>query len=592
MNRHDRQAGVALVTALMLLALIMTLMIGYYLLTHLELFNTKASMDSFRGFYAAEGGLNVRADLVRTAFEGYNRPSGTSPAQGQGSPPCAAGNTGSGDFACTGYTLQRRTVTTFVEEAPDNPVAIVIPRGERYQNLHAQEYRYGVYSNAASPAGRPEALLEMQFKSRLVPMFQFAVFYNKDLEILPGPSMTLEGPVHTNGDLYVGTGATLDILGQVTTVGEMYRGRKNLDECMNGPVRVADPDDQSELPVCSGGRELLVQSDLDAWNGMVRTAVETLTVPPPEALAPDPGEVYWDKADIRIVLDRNGVTPEIQVRNANGTPDAAAGATLAGCGNAAGYSDTLKNNREDTFVQMLDIDVEDVLDCLHGSGLLAGGADIDDASEGGLVWYLGVDGPDSDAINSYGVRVSNGRKLASSDPLAPEIRGLTVVTDQAVYVEGDFNAVDKKPAAFLADSLNVLSNAWNDSDSLLALSNAERKAGDTTIYAAFLAGTDTTGGELGEGTAGQGGAYNGGVENYPRFHENWSGRTLTYRGSFVSLNRPLHVNGAWVYGAPQYTAPNRDWGYDTDFDSAENLPPLSPRFVYLRQELFVRRFDL
>jgi hypothetical protein len=87
------------------------------------------------------------------------------------------------------------------------------------------------------------------------------------------------------------------------------------------------------------------------------------------------------------------------------------------------------------------------------------------------------------------------------------------------------------------------------------------------------------------------GAYNGGLENYPRFHENWSGRTFTYRGSFVSLGTPRHVDGAWVYGNPQYTAPNRDWDYDTDFNNAANLPPLTPRFVYLRQELFVRRYE-
>jgi hypothetical protein len=52
------------------------------------------------------------------------------------------------------------------------------------------------------------------------------------------------------------------------------------------------------------------------------------------------------------------------------------------------------------------------------------------------------------------------------------------------------------------------------------------------------------------------------------------------------------VDGAWVYGAPQYTAPTRAWGYDSDFDDAENLPPMSPRFVYLRQQLFLRAFEL
>ena len=163
------------------------------------------------------------------------------------------------------------------------------------------------------------------------------------------------------------------------------------------------------------------------------------------------------------------------------------------------------------------------------------------------------------------------------------------MTDQAIYVQGDYNAVNKKPAAFLADSLNVLSNNWNDTNSTGPLSG--RTASDTTIYAAFLAGTDTTGGV--EGPGGQDrDSYNGGLENYPRFHENWTGETLTYLGSFVSLNKPRHVDGAWAYGGAQYTAPRRNWGYDTDFNDAANLPPLSPRFVYLRQELFVRRFDL
>jgi hypothetical protein len=45
-----------------------------------------------------------------------------------------------------------------------------------------------------------------------------------------------------------------------------------------------------------------------------------------------------------------------------------------------------------------------------------------------------------------------------------------------------------------------------------------------------------------------------------------------------------------VYGSPQYEAPIRNWGFETDFNQADKLPPLSPRFVYLRQELFTRQF--
>ena len=132
----------------------------------------------------------------------------------------------------------------------------------------------------------------------------------------------------------------------------------------------------------------------------------------------------------------------------------------------------------------------------------------------------------------------------------------------------------------------MLSNQWLDSHATYATRSV---TGAATINAAVLSGTSTTGNI--EGSGGQGGAYNGGLENYPRFHENWNGNTFTYVGSLVSLGNPRFSNGAWVYGSPVYTAPTRAWAYDTSFNNAANLPPLSPRFVTLRQEMFLRDFE-
>jgi hypothetical protein len=81
----------------------------------------------------------------------------------------------------------------------------VIPRGELFQNQFGQEYHYIVYSQALNQNGASEASLEMHFKSRTLPLFQWAAFYDKDLEILPSPGFTLNGPVHTDADLYLGT---------------------------------------------------------------------------------------------------------------------------------------------------------------------------------------------------------------------------------------------------------------------------------------------------------------------------------------------------------------------------------------------------
>ncbi len=586
MTNMQEQRGYALVTVMLLMSLLMTFLVGYFTLTMIELSTTRSTQDSFVGFYAAEAGLNVRADVVAQKFVGYARPSGTAPDESAKSPPCEGSNFGSGDFACIDYAFQNRDVSTYVGEGRGSALPIVIPRGEPYQDTFGTEYHYIVNARADSPAGFPEAALEMHFKSRVIPLFQFAVFYDKDLEILTQGSMVLNGPVHTNGDLYLDSLAVLDHTGQVTVAGDLYRGLKASDKCLGGSVRVADPGTLQTLPACSVGRLAVSQADVDAWNGMVDVEVGSLTVPAAADLDPVAGSTYWDSADIRIVLNLNGASPAIEVRDAAGNVKASGTTILNGCGSAT-YSNSLKDNREGKWIQLLDIDLRDLLDCFHANGLA--GVAIDDATDGGLVWHLSVDGPDSGTLNNYGVRVRNGAELASTHLGAPPVKGLTIVTDQAMYVQGDFNSVGKKPASFLADSMNVLSNNWNDANSGLAL--ASRPASTTTINAGILAGTDTTGGI--EGAGGQDlGQFNGGFLNLVRLHENWTGNTLNYLGSFVSLNEPRHVNGAWSYGV-YYTDPTWNWSFDDDiFVDPLTFPPLSPIFAYLKQELFVRQFEL
>ena len=47
------------------------------------------------------------------------------------------------------------------------------------------------------------------------------------------------------------------------------------------------------------------------------------------------------------------------------------------------------------------------------------------------------------------------------------------------------------------------------------------------------------------------GSYSGGAENFPRFLENWSGKTLTYYGSMVELYQSQQAIGKWTcHAAP------------------------------------------
>jgi hypothetical protein len=91
--------------------------------------------------------------------------------------------------------------------------------------------------------------------------------------------------------------------------------------------------------------------------------------------------------------------------------------------------------------------------------------------------------------------------------------------------------------------------------------------------------------------------YNGGLENFPRFLEGWKGRTMNYRGSFVSLGPAQRKNAHWACGsgtscfAGVYDPPVRAYDYDGDFNTVEKLPPLTPKIVYVQQLLYTRIFN-
>jgi len=271
------------------------------------------------------------------------------------------------------------------------------------------------------------------------------------------------------------------------------------------------------------------------------------------------------------------------------------------------------NHREQQWMLLLNVNIRDLIawNTANGEPFFA----TTDDSDGGLVIFLSVEGPDSEDINNYGVRVfgSADIPIPGGIGVVADPTGVTVVTDQAMYVIGDYNrgtaagGLPRQPAALIGDSVNVLSsrfwrgatvatgcaadccsgNFCRDGQSADSLASVRRDAASTWINSAFLGGVDTT----------AVGNYNGGLENYPRFHEDWGGMTLTYQGSFVSLGETEHTGGDWcgtggttASGCNIYQAPNRNWNFDPAFNDVANLPPLTPRFVYVQQVLFTEDF--
>jgi hypothetical protein len=748
-HKPQQESGYIIVVVMGMVLALSTVLITAALTSKVDTNNSRASGNSAAGFYAAEAGLNLRAKAIRDTFVGYNVPghSGVdlSPADSAacrdttGTPPVLnTANDGSGDFACdNSKTFKGQPVSTFVQNSnkldstgKPIPTPITIDSGD-FAGLNAQEYRYDVTSIAFDQENQPTASLQMRFKSRLVPLFQFAAFYENDLDFYRPAPMTINGPIHTNSNLYLNAGGNLTLNGQLTSAGRMYRGPKNPSETCNansngfsGTVKIKHFTSTSLLDMnCYGSPRAEITMDssnsskinvggtyVNNWGGQIRPSIARLTVPSSsfiDAKLPDSNNAYdyWNKADLRIALRLTDDTAEspvsIEVINADAgkTTNTAATATLNGStclptsttlagtsyttnsnsitvangssfnnGDAlrivgSGFEDsdenvitnktvtntlplrrplgkqgissvtgvtvqkaivwsskTFFNYREKTLepttstktlaqkgrlIRMLNVDVQGLMNCAGGS--LMGGKSLNDTTDGGLVWYFTVLGPKStvdvtkaspDSPNSYGIRLYNGATLGAG---STAIQGLTVASDQALYIRGDYNSNTKKPAAILADSINILSNSsplddsttctgydatYNAGDCTSTTGLSSRLTSNTTINAAFLSGVDVTGTVGGEDS--------GGLNNYPRLHEGWSGSTLTYRGSMVSLGRARRVNGPFgAVGTTYniYSAPDRNWDYDIDFNNAANLPPLTPRFVYLRQERFSRDFN-
>jgi hypothetical protein len=179
------------------------------------------------------------------------------------------------------------------------------------------------------------------------------------------------------------------------------------------------------------------------------------------------------------------------------------------------------------------------------------------------------------------VRVVNGSKLPSaSNATTPNgsTHGLTIATPFPIYVLGNYNVQTTSgsqlgqltntaytyPAAFMADAITILSTSWSDSSPTTKCPNA----GDTTVNAGCLEGIVQSTNSI----------YSGGVENFLRLLENWSGNTLTYNGSIVVMFPSQYATN---YQVPPnngyYNAPTRAWGFDSNFAQQGGLPPLTPQ---------------
>jgi len=428
------------------------------------------------------------------------------------------------------------------------------PLISQYRGLSGYAATYRLRANALDLDARRDVIgaVQQDVQVALIPVFQFAIFYNLDLEVNPGARMTISGRTHGNCDIYLQPNALLSFAGDVTSAGDIVLDKKPGDPTIRTPSTVTF---QAE-------HDAGVMS-LNLPLGMANTpeAVRQIVEIPPSNESPNSElgkQRFYNLADLVIVVQPDGVVEARGGGLGNGN-----GVNLkwSSISNWIRTDVTFYDQREEKTIRATEIDIGEFVEW-NASSKNA----LKNALKRDINSIYVADLRSQSATSEPGIRLVNGAVLP---PL-----GLTVATPDPLYVKGHYNASgvsvgtpntsNTKPASLIADSINILSGSWKDANGAKSLSS--RGASDTTVNAAFLAGIVET----------VSGHYSGGVENFPRFLENWSGRTFTYNGSMIVLYPSEFGSGYWPGTGTVYNPPNRNWSFDLNFLNPDKLPPLCP----------------
>ena len=164
--------------------------------------------------------------------------------------------------------------------------------------------------------------------------------------------------------------------------------------------------------------------------------------------------------------------------------------------------------------------------------------------------------------------------------------GLSIASENPVYIQGDFNAnyggngfSDPQIATSIAaDAVTLLSDQWNDMNSFTSPYAETNRSAVTSYYRTAIVAGQTPYFSNPTGIVSQDYGTDGGVHNYLRYLEDWSGDTLNYKGSIIFMYYSRQANATFKCCNQVYQPPTRGYNFDTNFLTPALLPPRTPLF--------------
>jgi Tfp pilus assembly protein PilX len=250
-DESDRGYSMLMVSIISII--LFSLLVATTVFSNMAKSRTNAFVDGTSAFYVAEAGLNKRAGEINNILQSYSGvKKGTAstletclgvaiPSDKNQSVPSVTDDLGcvnyrfnssnniakvaSGDSIALdsdGQDQNTYVAYTFVTEdttkyVSGKPVYDTLTDGE-FSGLKGLEYKYRVSATGKKPVGAIDnattaataakgsgtnVSLSMTFTNTVVPLFQFGIFYNGDLELNPTRNMEINGRVHSNANMYL-----------------------------------------------------------------------------------------------------------------------------------------------------------------------------------------------------------------------------------------------------------------------------------------------------------------------------------------------------------------------------------------------------
>ena len=235
-NQRKAERGAALVTSVLLLGVLSAVALTVLAVVHKEGRIAGSDLKRTQTFYAAAAGIEKMTTDFSALFQNTSRPTAAQLLRIQNTPPAeltTEGYTMNQIIGLDGTTLNAMRATQGITNGAYPQVTI---QGGPFNGLSASVAPYIISSMATSPDGT-EVALTRQMNNYLIPIFQFGMFSNSDIQLHPGPPFAFNGRIHANGNIYANGDVTF--LAKVTTANELI-----YDVIRNGTTRIGSVDMQ------------------------------------------------------------------------------------------------------------------------------------------------------------------------------------------------------------------------------------------------------------------------------------------------------------------------------------------------------------